>query len=287
MALNPSDSLTQLSSVKIFGGQQLRYSHFSESCQCQMTFSLFLPPQAEADKVPLLIWLSGLTCTDENFVTKAGAQRVAAELGLAILTPDTSPRGDAVADDAEGAWDFGLGAGFYVNATQSQFSKHYNMYDYIVNELPSVIQKEFPILADRQSISGHSMGGHGAMTIALKNPGMYQSVSTFSPICAPMQCAWGQKAFNGYFGEDRALWAQHDTVELLKTVTERLPMMVDQGDADNFLDEQLKPGLLMEACEEVSYPLRLRMQPGYDHSYYFIATFIADHLRFHAEALFS
>ena len=250
-----------------------------------MTFSIYLPPQADSAAVPVLYWLSGLTCTDENFVAKAGAQRVAALLGMAIIMPDTSPRGEHVSDDPDGAWDFGLGAGFYVNATEAPYGQHYKMYDYIVTELPSLINSNFPVDSKTQSISGHSMGGHGALTIALRNPGSYQSVSAFAPICAPNQCPWGQKAFSGYFGQNKALWHQHDATLLVDSATERLPILIDQGDADGFLVEQLRPALFEEACHRNDHPLELRMHTGYDHSYFFIATFIEDHLNFHAKAL--
>ena len=268
-----------------FGGRQLRYSHASEVLGCEMNFSIYLPPQAEQGKVPVLYWLSGLTCTDENFVTKAGAQRYAAEHGIAIVAPDTSPRGEGVPDDPEAAWDFGLGAGFYVNATQSPWSQHYRMYDYVVTELPALLKAQFPVDEARMAISGHSMGGHGALTIALKNPGRFKSVSAFSPICSPLRCPWGEKALGMYLGDDRATWAEHDSCALMAHVEEKLPALVDQGDADNFLQEQLKPELLQEVANSVDYPLELRMQPGYDHSYFFIASFIGEHIAFHASHL--
>lgn len=268
-----------------FGGRQLRYSHASEVLGCEMNFSIYLPPQAEQGKVPVLYWLSGLTCTDENFVTKAGAQRYAAEHGIAIVAPDTSPRGEGVPDDPEAAWDFGLGAGFYVNATQSPWSQHYRMYDYVVTELPALLKAQFPVDEARMAISGHSMGGHGALTIALKNPGRFKSVSAFSPICSPLRCPWGEKALGMYLGDDRATWAEHDSCALMAHVEEKLPALVDQGDADNFLQEQLKPELLQEVANSVGYPLDLRMQPGYDHSYFFIASFIGEHIAFHASHL--
>ncbi len=270
---------------KLFGGHQSQYKHYSDACQCEMTFSIYMPPQAASAAVPTLYWLSGLTCTDENFVTKAGAQRVAALLGMAIIMPDTSPRGESVSDDPDGAWDFGLGAGFYVNATQAPYRQHYNMYDYIVTELPALINNNFHVDSQKQSISGHSMGGHGALTIALKNPGKYQSVSAFAPICAPNQCQWGQKAFSGYFGQNTSLWHQHDATRLVESATERLPILIDQGEDDSFLKDQLHPTLFAEACRRNNHPLELRMQSGYDHSYFFIATFIEDHLNFHARAL--
>jgi S-formylglutathione hydrolase len=268
-----------------FGGRQLRYSHASEVLGCEMNFSIYLPPQAEQGKVPVLYWLSGLTCTDENFVTKAGAQRYAAKHGIAIVAPDTSPRGEGVPDDPEAAWDFGLGAGFYVNATQSPWSQHYRMYDYVVTELPALLKAQFPVDEARMAISGHSMGGHGALTIALKNPGRFKSVSAFSPICSPLRCPWGEKALGMYLGDDRATWAEHDSCALMAHVEEKLPALVDQGDADNFLQEQLKPELLQEVANSVGYPLELRMQPGYDHSYFFIASFIGEHIAFHASHL--
>ncbi|MEM6583364.1 MAG: S-formylglutathione hydrolase [Pseudomonadota bacterium] len=282
-------NLERIGSNRCFGGQQLRYSHSSETLNCDMTFSVFLPPGVDeasaSEAVPVVYWLSGLTCTDENFVTKAGAQRYAAELGIAVVAPDTSPRGDGVPDDPEGQYDFGLGAGFYVNATQEPWSQHYQMYEYVVNELPALVEHTLPVDSDRMGISGHSMGGHGALTIALKNPKRYRSVSAFSPICSPLQCPWGQKALGNYLGSDRSRWSEYDAVELIKASGEHLPMLVDQGEADNFLDEQLKTHLLEKAAAEAEYPLSIRMQPGYDHSYFFIASFIGDHLAFHAKHL--
>jgi len=286
-------NLEQISSNQSFGGQQLRYRHRSTVLDCEMTFSIYLPPQAEQSNVPALYWLSGLTCTDENFVTKAGAQQHAAMHGIAIICPDTSPRGEGVPDDPEGAYDFGLGAGFYINATELPWAKHYRMYDYVVDELPSLINSQFPINGSKVSISGHSMGGHGALTIALKNPERYCSVSAFSPICAPIQCPWGQKALGQYIGgnatDNHSQWAQHDTVELIKTSStdtrESLLVLIDQGESDNFLDEQLNTQLLQDTAGATNFPMRIRMQTGYDHSYFFIATFIEEHIRFHVEAL--
>ncbi len=278
-------ALTEISANKCFGGRQLRYSHRSNACNCEMTFAIFLPVQAEAGPVPLLYWLSGLTCTDENFVTKAGAQQFAAEHGIAVVAPDTSPRGEGVPDDPEGAYDFGLGAGFYVNATQAPWSAHYHMYDYVVQELPGVVNENFPVDPERQSIFGHSMGGHGALTIALGNPGRFRSVSAFAPIVAPTQVPWGHKALGGYLGPDRELWKTHDACELIAKAEERLPLLVDQGGGDQFLEEQLKPELFKQACEANGYPLTLRMQPGYDHSYFFMASFMKDHFAHHAAAL--
>lgn len=277
--------MEKIAENRCFGGQQLRYSHKSDVLGCAMTFSIYLPPQAQQGSVPVLYWLSGLTCTDENFVTKAGAQRYAAEHGIAVVAADTSPRGEDVPDDPGGAYDFGLGAGFYVNATQAPWDKHYRMYDYIVSELPALIAAEFPVDATRAAISGHSMGGHGALTIALKNPGRFKSISAFSPICSPMNCPWGEKALGGYLGDDRQDWQQYDSSYLLACAGEKLPLLVDQGDADDFLQEQLKTELLRKAGDAADYPMTVRMQPGYDHSYYFIASFIGEHIAFHAEHL--
>lgn len=275
-------TIENISSNKSFGGWNRQYSHFSEVLGCQMRFAIYLPPQASAgEQVPVLYWLSGLTCTDENFMHKAGAQRVAAELGMAIVAPDTSPRGEGVPDDAEAAYDFGLGAGFYVNATQAPWNKHYQMYDYVVDELPALIESEFPV-SDQRAISGHSMGGHGALVVALRNSSRYSSVSAFSPISNPVNCPWGQKALGSYLGGDRQNWTQYDASELMKASESHLPALVDQGGADNFLDEQLKPEALQAAARQSGYPLELRLHEGYDHSYFFIASFIEEHLRFHA-----
>lgn len=278
--------MEQLANQRCFGGQQQRYRHRSTVLDCEMTFSVFLPPQADAGApVPVLYWLSGLTCTDENFVTKAGAQRAAAAHGVAIVAPDTSPRGDDVADDPEGAYDFGLGAGFYVDATEAPYAAHYKMYSYILEELPALIAGHFPVDGERTSIFGHSMGGHGALTLALKNPGRFRSVSAFAPICSPTRCPWGEKALAGYLGEDRDQWAAHDASLLLAAASERLPMRVEQGGADNFLAEQLRPELLQAAAASRDYPLDYREHPGYDHSYFFIASFIDEHIAFHASHL--
>ena len=274
-----------LSEVKCFGGKQLRYQHSSDSTSCDMTFSVYIPPQAEETEVPVLYWLSGLTCTDENFVIKAGAQRYAAEHGIAIVCPDTSPRGENVPDDDKGEYDFGLGAGFYVDATQAPFSKNYQMYTYVVNELPTLIKQHFPV-NDKQSISGHSMGGHGALTIALKNTDDYESVSAFAPICSPMHCPWGEKALSLYIGSDLANWFQYDASELVKVATSFVPMLIDQGSSDDFLTNQLKPHYLFNAAESVHYPLKYREQADYDHSYYFIASLIGEHIAFHASYLY-
>ena len=270
---------------KMFGGEQRRYKHKSETLSCDMHFSIYLPPQVSEGRVPVLYWLSGLTGTDENFVIKAGAQRVASELGLAIVMGDTSPRGEDVPDDPEQAYDFGLGAGFYLNATQAPWNKHYKMYDYVIQELPALINDNFPVDPSRQSIFGHSMGGHGALSIALKNPDKYKSVSAFAPIVSPINCPWGCKAFKSYLGEDVSTWQEYDSAALIAKATTHLPMLVDQGTADEFLDNQLKPELLLEAAEKAGYPLQFIEREGYDHSYFFIASFIEEHLRFHKKIL--
>lgn len=278
-------SLDNIACNKSFGGWHKRYSHHSATLGCTMVFAIYLPPQAElGQKLPVLYWLSGLTCTDENFMQKAGAQRLAAELGMIIVAPDTSPRGAEVPDAPEGAWDFGLGAGFYLNATEMPWAKNYRMHDYVVHELPALIEANFPASGAR-SIAGHSMGGHGALVCALRNPGRYRSISAFAPICQPSACPWGEKAFSGYLGEDRAKWADWDASCLIMQAREKLPLLVDQGDRDNFLVEQLRPEALQSSAASAGYPLTLRMHPGYDHSYYFIASFIDEHLRFHAQAL--
>jgi S-formylglutathione hydrolase len=274
-------TLKNLSTNKSFGGWHKQYRHTSQSLNCDMRFAIFLPPQAsEKSPVPVLYWLSGLTCTDENFMQKAGAHHVAAELGIAIVAPDTSPRGDDVPDDPDGSYDFGLGAGFYLNATQSPWNTHYHMYDYVVSELPALIEKIFPVTKQR-FISGHSMGGHGALTIGLKNPDLYSSITAFSPICNPTQTPWGQKAFQHYLGEDRESWKDYDACELLKKGRASQAILVDQGLSDDFLEKELKPERLTSAAQEHGTTLTLRQHEGYDHSYYFIASFIEDHLRFH------
>jgi S-formylglutathione hydrolase len=277
--------LEQISANRSFGGKQLRYKHQSAVLNCEMTFSVYLPPQAAQGSVPVLYWLSGLTCSDENFVQKSGAQQYAADHGIAIVCPDTSPRGENVADDPEGSYDMGLGAGFYVNATQQPWAKHYQMYSYIADELPKLINGEFPVDPSKVSISGHSMGGHGALIIALNNPSQFKSVSAFAPICSPLNCPWGIKTMSNYLGKDRDNWAQYDSVALVGKATERLPVLIDQGDGDNFLEEQLKTPLLVEAAEKANFPMQIRLQPDYDHSYFFIATFIGEHIAFHAAAM--
>ncbi|MCG7560931.1 S-formylglutathione hydrolase [Pseudoalteromonas sp. McH1-42] len=276
-----------LSENKVAGGWHRRYQHDSQYTQCKMTFAVFLPEQAlNGHPVPVLYWLSGLTCNDENFMQKAGAFKRASELGIAIVAPDTSPRGEEIPDDPENSYDFGLGAGFYVNATQAPYDKHYHMYSYVSDELPKLIEAQLPV-SDKRAIAGHSMGGHGALVVGLKNPTRYQSISAFSPISNPVDCPWGKKAFRGYLGEDNAMWEAYDACHLLRQNTEngKAPILVDQGDADQFLTEQLKPEALVQAAQAANYPLTLTMRPGYDHSYFFISTFIDAHLDFHAQYL--
>ena len=277
--------LELLSSLRCFAGDQRRYQSSSSSLSGETTFSVFIPDFAAANPVPVVIYLSGLTCTDENAVTKGGAQRVASELGIALVFPDTSPRGEGVADDPDGAYDLGLGAGFYLNATQEPWSSHYQMASFVVDELPTLLIDVEGLDLNRVSISGHSMGGHGAISLALKHPGIYRSVSAFSPICAPASCPWGRKAFYAYLGSDESRWKQYDSCELIREGAPQIPLLVDQGAADPFLEEQLRPELLLAACEEVGFPLTHRGQMGYDHSFFFIASFIEDHLRFHAKYL--
>ncbi|OUR84639.1 S-formylglutathione hydrolase [Colwellia psychrerythraea] len=268
---------------KSFGGWHKQYSHQSTTLNCTMRFAIYLPPKVSSgEKVPVLYWLSGLTCTDENFMQKSGVQRIAAELGIAIVAPDTSPRGEQVANDD--GYDLGQGAGFYVNATQAPWNRHYQMYDYVVNELPQLIESTFPV-SDQRAISGHSMGGHGALTIAMLNPERYSSMSAFSPICNPINAPWGKKAFTTYLGKDKATWVNHDASELMRQATQFVPAKVDQGGADDFLAEQLQPETLEAAAKANGYPLELSIHEGYDHSYYFISSFIEEHLRFHAAHL--
>lgn len=265
-----------------FGGWQEVWQHQSEALGCSVNFAVYLPPAAEQGNCPVVYWLSGLTCNEQNFITKANAQRYAAEHGIIIVAPDTSPRGDSVANDD--AYDLGQGAGFYVNATQAPWAEHYRMYDYIVDELPALIEKSFPA-NEARGIFGHSMGGHGALMIALRNPGRYRSVSAFAPIVAPTQVPWGHKAFSAYLGDDQEAWRAYDTVELIASSEEKLHLLVDQGLADNFLAEQLRTELLEQACESANHPCTVRYQEGYDHSYYFIASFMEDHLAHHAKSL--
>lgn len=278
------NALTLTSHQRSFGGWQNVYRHTSMVLDCAMNFAVYLPPQAVHQVCPVVYWLSGLTCTEQNFITKAAVQPSAARHGLIVVAPDTSPRGCNLPGEDD-SWDFGTGAGFYVNATQPPWSQHYRMYDYVVSELPAAIAANFPIQAGSQSIMGHSMGGYGALMIALRNPGRFKSVSAFAPIVAPSQVPWGQKAFGQYLGANLADWLIYDPTHLVKTAAEQLPTLIDQGDADAFLQDQLQPEKFAAACQAVNYPLTLRLQPGYDHSYYFIATFIADHLAHHATAL--
>jgi len=276
--------LTTISEQSCFGGRQGVYSHASAACGVNMRFAVFQPPQALAgETVPLVTYLSGLTCTEENFVVKAGAQRAAAELGLMVVAPDTSPRGPEVADDE--AYDLGSGAGFYLDATEDPWSRHYKMYSYVTRDLAQAVAANFPADANRQGILGHSMGGHGALTIHLKHPEVYRSASAFAPVSAPMRCPWGEKAFTAYLGSDRETWKPYDTTELVKVRPSGAKLLIDQGAADHFLEDQLKPDLLVEACEDAGQHFELRLQPGYDHSYFFIQTFIEDHLRHHAAEL--
>ncbi|MGE0621839.1 MAG: S-formylglutathione hydrolase [Pseudomonadales bacterium] len=270
---------------RIFGGIQGVYRHQSTATGTPMTFSVFVPPGSPGERRPVLYWLSGLTCTEENFTVKAGAQRVAAELGIVVVAPDTSPRGEGVPDDPNGAWDFGLGAGFYVDATAAPWHRHYRMRTYVESELPALVASRFPVDPDRQAISGHSMGGHGALTVALRNPERFRSVSAFAPIASPMHCPWGEKALGGYLGPDRSTWRSYDACALIEDGARVRDILVDQGTDDTFLDTQLRPELLEAACRRAGIPLTLRRQPGYDHSYYFIASFIEDHLRWHGERL--
>ena len=277
--------LTETAANKCFGGKQGVYSHKSTATGTDMTFAVYEPPQAADGPVPVLWYLSGLTCTHENAMVKAGAQALAAERGIMLVFPDTSPRGEDVPDDADAAYDFGLGAGFYVNATQAPWNKNYQMADYITEELPALIGDSFAADMSRQGITGHSMGGHGALTIALRNPGRFKSVSAFSPIVSPLNCPWGHKALGGYIGDNQENWRAYDACALVADAAERLPILVDQGDADNFLTEQLKSHLLQEACDKARHPLTLRIQPGYDHSYFFIASFMTEHVNWHADAM--
>ena len=273
-----------LSQNTAFGGMQGVFQHDSAACNCEMTFAVFVPPQAISEKRPVLWYLSGLTCTHANVMEKGEYRRLAAELGLIIVCPDVSPRGDDVADEKTN-WQMGKGAGFYLDATEAPWAEHYQMYTYVTEELPALIAGHFPADMDRQGITGHSMGGHGALTIGLTFPDRFRSISAFAPIVAPSQVPWGQKALPGYLGEDRAAWRRHDAVALIEDGARVKDLLVDQGEADGFLAEQLKPELLATACADAGIDLTLRLQPGYDHSYYFISTFMDDHLRWHAARL--
>jgi S-formylglutathione hydrolase len=279
--------MKQLSSNKCFHGHVIKYQHTSQVLGCDMKFNVFLPTTATNEqKVPVLFFLSGLTCTEDNFFHKSGAFHKASQLGIAIVAPDTSPRGLNIPGDSD-SWDFGVGAGFYVNATTEKWGKNYKMYDYITVELHNLIFEHLPLDPTRISVFGHSMGGHGALIVALKNPGKYKSVSAFSPICNPINCPWGQKAFSGYLGDDASKWKEYDATELMKNhVGEPLNILIDQGDADDFyLKKQLLPEAFQEACKLKALPLNLRFQAGYDHSYYFISTFVSEHIEFHAKFL--
>ena len=275
--------MTQLKIAKshrCFGGEMRFYTHESKETSTLMRFGIYLPPNALAGaKCPVVYFLSGLTCTDENFSVKSGFQKYASELGLVVVAPDTSPRGAAV-EGEDASWDFGSGAGFYVDAVEPKWAKNYRMYSYCSAELPTLIRENFPVISDRQSIMGHSMGGHGALVIGLKNQNTFRSISAFSPICAPSHCPWGEKAFSGYLGRDRTLWAQYDAVELIKARKNSIPILIDQGSSDEFLTVQLKPQLFLDACKQVDLPVELNIRDGYDHSYFFISTFIGDNLKF-------
>ena len=274
-----------VSTAKAFGGTQGVYRHASATTGTDMTFAVYVPEHASGAKLPVVWYLSGLTCTHANVMDKGEYRRACAELGLIFVAPDTSPRGDGVPDDADAAYDFGLGAGFYVDATQEPFAKNYRMWSYVTEELPALVAAKFPVDAQRQSILGHSMGGHGALTIGLTYPDRYKAVSAFAPIVAPSEVPWGQKALPGYLGEDRAAWRKHDAVALIEDGARVADLLVDQGEADNFLAAQLQPERLEKACADAGIKLTLRRQPGYDHSYFFISTFMADHLGWHAERL--
>ncbi len=278
-------TLTTLSTNRAHGGTQHVVSHASSSTGTEMTFSVFVPDHEDSTKLPVVWYLSGLTCTHANVTEKGEFRKACAELGIIFVAPDTSPRGEGVPDDVDAAYDFGLGAGFYVNATQTPFDQHYKMRDYVEKELPELVATNFPIDLNRQGIMGHSMGGHGALTIGLRNPSVYKAVSAFSPIVSPLNCPWGEKALTGYIGPDRDAWRDYDACALIEDGARLPDMLIDQGDTDNFLKDQLKPELLQTACEKADQKLTLRMHAGYDHSYYFISSFMEDHLRWHAERL--
>lgn len=273
-----------VSSFQSFGGKVEFYSHFSSSTNTEMRFSVYLPPAAKNKRLPVLYWLSGLTCSEENFMVKAGAQRIAAEKELIIVCPDTSPRKTGIPYEDKD-WDFGTAAGFYLNARREPWSKFFRMEDYCIRELPEIVERCFPVIAGRRGVSGHSMGGHGALVLSLRYPGHFQSVSAFSPISAPSVCPWGQKAFQNYLGEEVSLWHEYDASQLVKRATTRVPFLVDQGSDDKFLKDQLMPERLLEACRNADYPITFNMREGYDHSYYFVASFIDGHLLHHAKEL--
>ena len=274
-----------LSEARSHGGRQLVVKHASISTSTDMTFSIFLPPQAESGPCPVLWYLSGLTCTHANVTEKGEYRAACAQHGIIFVAPDTSPRGEGVPDDAEGAYDFGLGAGFYIDATEEPWSANYRMWSYVTDELPKLVAAEFPTEMERQSITGHSMGGHGALTVALSHPDRFRSVSAFAPIVAPSQVPWGQKALGGYLGDDRAAWRRHDAVALIEDGARVEEILVDVGLSDPFIEKELRPELLEQSCEGAGIPLTLRRHAGYDHSYYFISTFMADHIAWHAERL--
>lgn len=276
--------MEEVSANRCFGGVQRVYTHRAESLGCEMRFGAYLPPQAADGPCPVVYWLSGLTCTEQNFVTKAGAQQHAAEHGVIVIAPDTSPRGAGVPGEDDD-WDLGTGAGFYVNATQKPWAASYRMFEYVTAELPALVERELPVRDGARSVMGHSMGGHGALVAALRCPGRYRAVSAFSPIVAPSRVPWGHKAFGAYLGEDRDAWLEWDACALIPDAAERLPILVHQGAADPFLERELKPELLARACEAAGHPLDLRVEPGYDHSYFFIATFLGEHFAWHAAAL--
>lgn len=278
-------TIETISTTKAFGGTQGVYKHGSASTGTEMTFAVYVPPHKEGEKLPVVWYLSGLTCTHANVMDKGEYRAACATLGIIFVAPDTSPRGDGVPDDAEAAYDFGLGAGFYVNATEAPFAQHYHMRDYIENELPALVAAHFPVDMARQGIMGHSMGGHGALTIALRNAGRYKATSAFAPIVSPLNCPWGEKALGGYIGADRARWAEYDACALIESGARLPDLLVDQGTADGFLEGQLKTHLLEAACAKAGQPATIRMQEGYDHSYAFISTFMAEHLHWHRERL--
>lgn len=284
--------MREISSSRTFGGTQSVYAHMSEACHCEMKFSVFTPPVEihGAGPYPTLFWLSGLTCTEQNFIIKSGFQRYAADLGFMVIGPDTSPRGPdhdgaEVPDDPEGSFDFGIAAGFYLNATQDPWAKNYQMYDYVADELPSLVKGNLPSDAGRMGIFGHSMGGHGALTVHLKNPDQFRTCSAFAPIAAPSEGPWGQKAFTNYLGENRKSWAAYDATNLVAEKPSAADILIDQGAADEWLDAELKPDIFASAAHAAGQSLTLRMQDGYDHSFYFIATFLEDHFRWHHDRL--
>jgi len=278
-------TISAKSEQKCFGGIQGVYTHPSDSTNCEMEFSVYLPEHREKEKLPVLYYLSGLTCTQDNVTTKSGFQRYASEQQIIVVCPDTSPRGSDILGEHD-SYDFGSGAGFYLNATEAPWSNSYNMYDYIASELPQLIEANFSVNSEKTGIFGHSMGGHGALTIGLRNPSKFQSISAFSPIVSPANCPWGEKALNGYLGNNRDSWKKYDATELIKQgLKSENEILIDQGTADNFLEEQLKPHLFREACNQTGQKIKLRMQPGYDHSYYFISSFIGEHIRFHSDNL--